>query len=260
MGEFSLPFLLATGVQFIQRNELYSSYKMVCRNLMTKSRLRGVRLILPVDLVVGDEVISSDQLMKCYTVYDKDSRDEGGDYDGDSTVITCDPEVQNSPITGYPLDIGPMTCQILRTTIPQHHLHLSWGTAGCCEISSFQTGQRALVESSLHQTTSKTPSAPLPVVPQMRNILLGEANVEWWSRICDPEGEFEGDIVKKGIADFTCRHPLTFTSVISQLPSTHISNILRRAPELNEWDYLTAHRKVEDPDDEEEEEEEEDDE
>lgn len=247
MGEFSLPFLLATGVQF-QRSELYSGYKMVCGSLIAKSRLRGVALVLPVDLVVGDEIISPEQFLKCYTSYDKDSRDEGGDYDGDSTIITCDPP-SGSPIIGYPLDIGPLTCQLLRGTIPQHDLHLSWGTAGCCEISSFQGGQRALVESSLHQSTSTAG-------PSIRNILLGEANVEWWSRICDPEGEFDGDIVKKGVADFTSRHSLTFTSVISQLPSAHLSNILRRSPERQEWDYLSDRRRVVDPDEEDEDEEE----
>lgn len=248
MGEFSLPFLLAVGVVFT-RGELYSGFRTVCGNLIAKARLRGVELVLPADLTVGDELISPEQMAKSSTVIDRDARDEGGDYEGEGTVVTCDPKGLSIP--GYPFDIGPLTCQNIRSIIPQHSLHLSWGTAGCCEISTFQAGQRALVESSI----AKPNSTSLPP----RNLVIGEANVEWWSRICDSEGEFDGNIVKKGDADFVCRSSSTFTSIISHLPSTHISNILRRSPNLDEWDYLTAVRKEDEEEEEDEDEEEEDD-
>jgi hypothetical protein len=213
-----------------------------------------VTLVLPTDLTVGDELITSEQMNKSSTVIDKDARDEGGDYEGEATVVSCDAE--GEAIAGYPFDLGPVSCQTIRSLIPQHSLHLSWGTAGCCEISAFQAGQRALVESSIPKSNSAPPSSR----SSPRNIIIGEANVEWWSRICDSDGEFDGNLVKKGDADLVCRSSSTFTSVISHLPSQQISNILRRAPNLDEWDYLSAVRKEEEEeeDDDEEEEEEED--
>lgn len=226
---------------------MYSKYQSVCANLLAKARLRGVSIILPVDLVVGDECILPDHFSKYSHTTDKDSRDEGGDYEGDTTIVTC--ESHGTVISGYPLDLGPVSCQNIRSLISQHHLHLNWGTVGCCELSSFQSGQRSLVESS----TSKPSTSSIT-----HNLIIGESTVEWWSRISDSEGEFEGDLIKKGVVDLMCRDSSTFSSTISHLPSRHISTILRRLPNLDEWDYLTALRKEEEDPEEEEEEEEDD--
>lgn len=241
-GEFCVPFLLASGISF-KHAELYAEYKLVCANLLAKARLRGVTLQLPVDLVIGDVRILPEHCWKSLQTFDKDSRDEGLDYEGEVTVITC----ESSTIPGYPLDLGPLSCQNLRNVISQHHLHLCWGTVGCSEFASFQSGQRALVEGATRKNSSN-------ISP--RNIIFGESTVEWWSRICDSDGEFEGDLVRKGVVDCLCRDSLTFISTISHLSSPHIPTILQREPNSDEWDYLTAVRKDEEQQDEDDEEDE----
>ncbi len=236
VGEFSLPFLAATGVQFTRLN--FAKFKTVCASLLTKARLRGVQIVLPNDLVVGDEVIKSEHRMKCFQTIDRDSRDEGVDYDGESLVVLST-DATSPPILGIPFDIGPATCQQLRALIPQHHLHLSWGNVGCCEISSFQNGQRVLVECASRSSG-----------PFFHNLVIGESNSEWWSRIVDSEGEFEGNIVAKGAANYVCRNSVPLTSLLSHLQIPHIQSPLLRPADSLEWNRLFSEKNEDLEDDE----------
>jgi hypothetical protein len=224
---------------------------------MLKAKCRGLNLILPQDVIIGDEPLNSAMLEKPYVSFDKDVRDEGGDYDGESTTVPLFSPVEGDvlphakSIQGAPFDIGPNTCQLIRAEIPRHHLHLSWGTAGCCELSSFQAGQRALIEAS------RATYDPKATIQMCRNLVVGESTVEWWSRICDPEGEFDGNIVKKGIAEYTTRTSAPVSAALGHVESPCLSKILRREPSADEWDYISEVRR-EDPEEEDEEEEEDD--
>lgn len=252
-GELSIPFLLSTGVAFSNVSESISSFCAVCNTLIQKARYRGVRIILPQDLVTGDEELNADALSKCFENVDSSARDEGGDYNGDTKVLSC-----REHIVGFPYDIGPKSCDILRSELKLHNLHLSWGVLGCCEIAAFQSGQKVLVEVSSSESIIQSGSDAIGT-RQLHNIVVGEVAVEWWTRICDPDGEYEGDLVRKCVLDFSSRNSRSVCNVLSLLPSPCLSDAMRRIPAVDEWDYLSHVRRELVEDEEEDEEEEEDD-
>ena len=249
-----IPFLMCAGVQFVDLPRVSSLYCGVCNLLLRKARLRGVNIILPVDLLTGDEVVTSAQLLKCCENIDMSSRDEGGDYEGDTTVVLCS---ENS-IAGVPYDIGPKTQDLLREVLASHQLHLSWGTLGCCEISSFQSGQKVLSEAASAESLKEGQLQDSETATHIHNIVIGESSAEWWTRFCDADGEYEGNLIKKGVVDFCSRSSFSIASCLGQISSLCLSDALRRDPNDDEWDYLTRIRSEPEEDEDEEEEEEDD--
>jgi hypothetical protein len=213
--------------------------------ILEKVRVRGINLILPSDGVIGDEPASYDMLRKCYTNVDKDGRDEGGDYDGD-TVVKVFSDISSTVVDGYLYDIGPSSCQSIREQILACSVHLNWGTMGRCELSSFQGGQKALVITGI----PKNPSSEEPVknaplsVPKPHNIVIGDSSVEWWGRISDSEGEYEGDLIKRHAASYFSRESSGVCGVLCNLPSHTLENTLYRESNSNEWDYFSKLRVV----------------
>mmetsp|Transcript_21320 Transcript_21320/g.39797 ORF Transcript_21320/g.39797 Transcript_21320/m.39797 type:complete len:1535 (-) Transcript_21320:174-4778(-) len=259
-GELCIPFIAcASGVTFKHYTAACSDYKALCGMLLQKAKMRGVDIVLPVDVVTGDEPLSSSQLQLCFANVDDSARDEGADYEGESSVVSLLPGDDGASVfvQGFVYDIGPVTCDTISPMISGSQLHLSWGTAGCTEVSSFQAGQRAIV------TAASPPPKPeeatfdateKEVIPSPHNVVLGESNVEWWARIADPEGEFEGHLTKMGMADFVSINSKSFCSVLSNERSS-LSSVIRRPSTSDEWDYLTALRHEDDEEEEEEEEE-----
>ena len=264
-GEVCIPFVACTsGVAFTQHEQICSDYRLLCGLILKKAKLRGVEILLPDDLVVGDEPLSHAQLQQCFANVDDSARDEGADYEGESGVISLQPvDDKGVIVTGFVYDIGPSSCDAFTKAISSCQLHLSWGTVGCSEISSFQSGQRAIVAAASPQlnpeedTDVKT-EVTLPTTPH--NIVIGSSNVEWWARIADPEGEFEGHLTKMGVADYVSLDSNAMCYLLSNRYSTALENVLRRPPTDAEWDYLTALRHEDDEEDEEEEEEDDEDE
>jgi hypothetical protein len=216
----------------------FLSYCALCNVLIQKARYRGVRIILPEDLVMGDDELRTESLSKCFQNIDSSARDEGGDYQGDTNVSSC-----IGRISGYPYDIGPKTCEALRSELKTHHLHLSWGVLGCCEVSTFQSGQRVLVEISSLESVFQPDSGDTNTIRHLHNIVVGESAVEWWSRLSDPDGEYEGNLVKKCVLDFASRNSKCISNALAQLPTPCLSDALRRMPSDDQWDYLTQVRR-----------------
>lgn len=122
--------------------------------------------------------------------------------------------------------------------------------SGVCEVSSFQTGQRSLIAASAHikqpdkailqkmssllvtpsietktDPKSKKRTVPEPLIARaesvltvipmktVRSLLVGDSTVEWYSRILDPDGGLEGDIVGAGIVTYATRKSDVRTSL-----------------------------------------------
>ena len=264
-GEVCIPFVACTSaVTFKHYSTECSDYRELCGMVLQKAKMRGVEIILPVDVVTGDEPLTSAQLQLCFANIDDSARDEGVDYEGESSVVSLQqPDAETGVIVkGYMYDIGPSTCDIVSSVISSSQLHLSWGTAGCSEISSFQAGHRAIVaaaspppkqdDTALNATNNELKLSP-------HNIVIGESNVEWWARIADPEGEFEGYLTKMGMADFVSVYSKPLCAILSNEKSTSLISVVRRAAANEEWDYLTALRHEDDEEEEEEDEEDDDD-
>ena len=142
-----------------------AEYNAVARHLIAKARLRGVNFVLPVDVLVADELIRPELKRKCFDTFDADSRDEGADYDGEikSVFVGYPPDSPASAelalvgpylgcpapanddvfIRGFIYDIGEASRKTLQATVAASDLLLVWGTVGVCEVSGFQMGQRA---------------------------------------------------------------------------------------------------------------------
>lgn len=257
-GEVALPFLACTRrIVFPAHEAAYGVYIQSCAAVLKKSKCRGVRVILPVDVIVGDENVSTELRNKPSLLFDKDARDEGADYDGESKPLTLPTGPSSATekwpvVSGHVLDIGPETCALLRSEITSCDLLLSWGPVGCCEVSSFQAGQRALITAVLQRNGITTDGRLNP--KPLHCVVLGDATVEWWARFSDPEGEAAGDLVRIGVASFASRVSSGFIGVLSNSPSPTLQYVVRRTPE-SAWNFDVLHPKEVEEDEEDEEEE-----
>lgn len=213
---------------------------------MKKARLRGVRLVLPVDLADGDEDVSSDLLAQCYKNVSPGGRDEGADYQGEFKLYSIgDAETTNGDarkdIHNYILDIGPESCAIFSQILATSSFVFSWGTVGCAELSSYQAGQRAVVAASIKPAFSEDDDAAAiekynAKMPRY-TFVVGESNVEWWSRIADSEGEINGELARKGVVSCTSRDASIVCGLLTRASSASLSMLHRRDPSPSEWTY-----------------------
>ena len=87
-GEFAIPFIgLLRHVSFIKYETLISKYHFIARHMSIKARCRGCQLLLPLDVMIGDEMIPDTLKNKCYDDYDIDARDDGADFEGEAVVV-----------------------------------------------------------------------------------------------------------------------------------------------------------------------------
>lgn len=247
----SLPFISCMHSITINKKPNMTDYRGMCAALILKARVKCVKFIIPVDIVCGDEEISQKSLEKCYINFDSDTRDEGGDYEGESKVQVIDDSTR--VLNSYVYDIGPVSTHILHEELNSTNLHFNWGLMGCSELSAFQSGQKGLVKNSLNINNAKR-------IDALHSIVIGESSVEWWARISDPEGEAKGDVVKRHNVVFCCRDSSALVGLLCNLRCVPLQQVHHRPNTSDEWDYISAARVIEvDPEDEEEEEEEEDD-
>lgn len=229
MGEVAVPFVAAANsCSFVKHHALSSEFRQASCHLIKKARMRGVRLLLPVDGVFGDAEISTADRMRCFDAVDPGSRDDGTDYEGDTTTVNLE-AFRGSSVDGFMYDIGPESARALEEGARSASIVLCWGTAGVCEFASFQAGQRALVESVAAKEDGATKS---PI-----SLVIGVAAVEWFARMSDADGERtggDGDIERAGIVSYAQR-----SSVLASILSLHNSVVLkattRRASEHSEW-------------------------
>lgn len=249
-GELSIPFINHTrNISFSAQNSELSKYLRVCKRILEKAAKLGVNLIIPNDVVTGDELITPEIKARCYASFDKDARDEGIDYEGESTIIKLDDSI-SSIIKGAMYDIGPSTLQQIKDEIATTNVLLSWGNIGCCELSSFQAGQKAIVATVLKSVEKDN----------LHHIVIGDSTVEWWARFADPEGEFGGNLIARSAASMFTRNASFFVGMLLNLPSKVLQRIIRRESppdQVEEWDYISKYRAVKNEEEEAEEEDEE---
>jgi len=297
VGEMAVPFLaLFNHITAPRYDEECFRYKKICAALVSKARLRGTPIILPVDVVVSEEALPSGIRQQSYDQCDPDARDEGVEFEAEFAPLSLvlpepvskgregeeagegegeskkEESVPTMPtvidIRGYVYDIGPETCNTLAEETRAADLVLIWGCAGACEITSFQTGQRALVSAVNKLDIPAAPKAnavegdgegeeestPLDLAllrKPAHTVVLGASAVEWFSRIVDPDGELKGDVVAAGAVSYACRRPTLVCGRIAGVPSAVLSEgVARRQPSETEFVYQVKKEVVEEEEDE----------
>jgi hypothetical protein len=247
-GELCIPFLgLSPRIALKKHLALCAEHREVCASLLTKARLRGCRVILPVDLNYGDEPLPPSLRDKAYANIASDARNEGVDYEGEAKIVSLSPTVLTAGdghfgsevhepvvvVDGHVFDIGTESCTLLKHAVGEADLLYVWGTVGACEVAGFQAGQTALVEAANQllahaglAQVMQSPAQALPMAPAtkdpLRTLLLGESTVEWFTRLVDSDGELGGDLISAGIVAYACRRP----SLHGGLLGLHSSNVV----------------------------------
>jgi hypothetical protein len=267
VGEVAIPFLALSGrIIFSKYTSLCQEYRDAALALVKKSRLRGVNIILPTDIIEGEELIQLSDKQKC-DKYDNEARDEGGEYEGETkTTYLALPELvsgeedkiyENIIVKGYVYDVGSETCKLLEKEIPTYSILFVWGTVGVCEISSFQSGQRSLINASVKSGDDED---SVNNMQPLHSIVTGHSAVEWYSRISDPTGEIGGELSKYGRISYSCRESSFICGLLSmQNSSTLKSKLLLRSSHENEFIYNIPLKNSEEEEEEEDEEDEDED-
>ena len=96
----------------------------------------------------------------------------------------------------------------------------------------------------------------------MHTLVIGDASVEWFARICDSDGEAGGDLVRGGRVAYSSREAALFCGLMTGQRSRAVLGMMRREPlaatemVYNEVEKLQAEDEDEDDEDDVEEEEE----
>jgi len=238
-----LPFLYireSARVSFTNYSELCSRYKNSCAILANKTRLRGVKLILPKDVIVGDEQVLESSLNFFYSRFDPESRDEGLDYEGATKVLNLHLD-EAAEVGGFVYDIGPASAQEAVQEIECHQFLLVWGTAGLCEVGPFQEGTKKIFNVSAKRPWAVDPKAmgTDSESSSRQVIVIGESASEWFLRFIDPDGsETKGDLVGAGVVACACRDSVFFTGIMGSYKCSSLSRMVRRnAVTEEEWIY-----------------------
>lgn len=261
-GELAIPFLGLSGrVQFKEYDAVCSKYRAVCTHIVRKARLRGVNFVLPTDVVVSEDPIPQEKMTKCFEKFDSDSRDEGADFDSDIKNVfvgfppdnAADQEATllgpildgprrdpcNIAVPGFVYDIGEASRKTMQQYLGQCEMLVVWGTAGVCEVSGFQMGQRTLVQASALPNPPEAKPGQLTYADTtgrpIHTWVIGDSAAEWYARICDSDGELGGDLVSAGRLSYVTRNSVFACGMIGNYPTTAFDSILRRPSTELEW-------------------------
>lgn len=234
-----IPFLaIIHNIEFINYSMIPIEYQETCKYIIQKCRIRGVKLVLPSDIVICEEEISIVDSMDLSIGVA--SCDDGFDTEADfKTYHLCDLVLKQ--VSGYVYDIGKTTIAEMKSDISSADLVLSWGSIGLCECSSFQIGQRALVEMT-HQTPFEERKDIKVLDPKkpLQTLLLGNSHVEWYSRIIDSDGEYHGDIVRAGFVALALRQSNSFINVMNFSPCNYLTKDVLSRPRDMDSDWITV--------------------
>jgi len=262
-GELALAFLSISSRCVLEKYKFsLTNYRDACLALLTKAKMKGCRIVLPVDLIVGDQTISDEDKLKCFQKFELDARNEGVEYEGETKVFECGSswveggesvhDTESNVTSGFAYDIGPKSCQVLQDILATTELLLVWGLVGVCESSSFQSGQATLINSSKADgdvATNSTRKSPL------QTVLIGDSTVEWYARMLDSDGELNGDLVGAGLVAYSLRTSSILAGAMGMFASRTVQSKLKLRPSLeDEWVY--SQKKIEEDEDEEDEEDE----
>ena len=270
----ALPFIALSPAVYLAKHESKCrEHRSVTVELLKRARMRGCRLVWPTDVVTGDEAVSAADRQKVFIRFEREARNEGADYEGETRTVALrgasqstvdDFALASAEALPTPLvvesavyDIGPETCRALKEVLGAAELVLVWGTAGVCEVSSFQAGQQALVDSACAKVTEDgVPSSESATRNPLHTLLLGESAVEWFCRLADSDGEMGGDLVAAGLVAYANRNSRLLSGLIGQVDLEPLkSDHLLRSPTADEWVYRKRIVVVEEEDEEEDEEE-----
>jgi hypothetical protein len=95
VGELAIPFISArNNISFSKYKDTNSAMRIMCLNVLSKALMRGVKVFLPIDIVIGNEMVSDSLRSKAYE--NVDLCDEGADYDDDISVVNlADPGLKS---------------------------------------------------------------------------------------------------------------------------------------------------------------------
>jgi hypothetical protein len=163
-------------------------------------------------------------------------------------------------VSGYVCDIGPETCNTVKFECSNADIVFVWGTAGVCELSAFQTGQRALVsainrleaQEAREASEEEVIEAVSEVVRPAHSIVVGFSSVEWTTRMIDGDGELQGDLIAAGSVSYTSRNAASFCGRLASIPAAMLNDVLRREPIKDvEFNYQGKVERVEEEEEEE---------
>ena len=259
-GELALPFLVIQSngrVQFT--NEKYFpkflEFSDPILHLYKKAKMRGVSLMLPADVVVSEDDMSSDTMKaRSYEKVDSDSRDEGLEFEGDKTTVSLIAALQNTvsestedesaavantvEIRGSVYDIGEETTQTIVSTVSESTVFLQWGTVGLCECSAFQAGQKAVTAAVAKPAVGADTEAATPITnPPLYSIVIGDSTVEWYARFVDSDGELGGDLARAGRLSLASRASAPFLGLLTKQKSHALLRVVQRPPSDAEFIY-----------------------
>jgi hypothetical protein len=238
-GELMVPFLSSEyKIAFPQYNEIVVKYSTVCQQFMTKARIQGVNVTFPVDIVVGDLPVSNEIIADSIKPREGTGLDDGADYEGDILNISISDGTDNR-IEGYVFDIGKESIPLLRQEILSSDMILVWGSIGACEYTSFQDGQRGLVESA-SQVAYDDRSNPLLLDKNKpsQTIVIGNCSVEWYSRLLDSDKEAGGDLESIGVLAYAQRQSKIMTGLLGLTESKFLAEDVVYRPAssaIDEW-------------------------
>lgn len=255
VGEMAIPFLaLSEHYSFLTYRDITPTYTKLCRHILKKARLLDCVIHLPTDIVLAEDCMAENAKGQAYAKLTAETRGDGADYDGDTKVINLTTLPTNvHDLQGYLYDLGPETCQHLAATIAACDGTMVWGLPSVCELNACQNGTQALI-----QAMALKPSEVPITIPGAKkvSVVWGESTVEWFARILDSDGEFQGDLISAGYVTYMNRYSISLYSVIGQYLSKPLSDeqaVFYREGTIGEWIY--SRKQYEDEEEEEDEDE-----
>lgn len=269
VGEMAVPFLaLSENYSFLSYRDQTPAYAKICKHILKKARLLGCTVHLPIDIVLAEERIPENAKEKAYSKTTPENRGDGADYEGDTKVINLTalptiPAPKNAPagtppsvlrdFQGYLYDLGPETCSHLTATIAAADGTIVWGLPSVVELNACQAGTQALIQAvALKPTDIPVTAAEAKKVA----VIWGDSTVEWFARILDSDGEFQGDLVSAGYVSYMNRNAVSLYSIVGSFVSQTLADeqgMQYRDGQVGEW--IFSRKKYEDEEEEEEEDE-----
>lgn len=240
VGEMAIPFMSYTKqIHFTKYTDKCNKYLALCKQIIQKVRMRGLKMVLPTDINIGDEAIIQSSSGSS-TVAAGAACDEGLEYDGE-TIIRKLADIHDNIVDGYVYDIGKESIQTLKESLLSSDFVMVWGTVGMCEYSSFQNGQRTVVDIASQIAYTDRPNVSyLDKNRPSQTVVIGNESNEWYSRIIDSDNDYNGDLTGNGIISYSLRQSSIFSGLIGRCSSDYIwKHSVRRLPldHPDEWIY-----------------------
>lgn len=167
-GTVALECLAALGIS-TGKHKIDASILPTAQRLLAKAARQNVQIRLPIDFVTGDLPPDEDSA-------EGDDDDEGFEYDGDVG------EAQGSvPPDVFALDVGPMTCEVLKASVQRARTVVWSGLLGAADCAAFQTATRELTDACFAAREERG----------LGIVLVGQATSTWVPRFAAVEEDLD---------------------------------------------------------------------